>query len=87
MTENLKFIVSPTFWSMVLTVSGGVLVDPNFPTQPWYITLGKWLLGVAGGFTVVGTINRNADKKLDMQRDVARINADVSVKEAEKSIK
>ena len=82
MNKKLEFILSTRFWAMVMASASVVLIDSNFPNQEWYVTLGKFLGLVSTGFVGVGTLDRISDKQLD----VARINADISVKEAEKSI-
>jgi len=63
--EKFAFIYSTRFWSMVITSASVVLVDPTFPTTPWYVAVGKFLGLIAAGFTVIRTVDRNSDKKVE----------------------
>ena len=42
MEDKFAFIFAPRFWAIVLNSVSITLIDPNFPTQPWYVTLGKF---------------------------------------------
>ena len=59
---NLDFLGSNRFWVLLLGSASAVLVDPAFPTQEWYISLGKFLGLVSGGFITIRTVDRLGDK-------------------------
>jgi len=65
MNPKFAFLTSNAFWSNVITSASVTLVDPNFPTQAWYVTLGKFLGLLSIAFTVVRTVDRSADKKVE----------------------
>lgn len=56
---DLSFLASNRFWAIVITSASAVLIDPNFGTQPWYVSLAKFLGLVGAAFTVVRTVDRN----------------------------
>ena len=62
---DLSFLKANRWWFMVFGIAGGILLDPTFPTSPWYVTLGKFLTALGGLHLVVGTVDRNVDKKTD----------------------
>lgn len=59
MNDKFAFLLSTRFWAIVLGSASTVLVSPEFANDEWYVSLGKFLSYVAGGFTVVRTIDRN----------------------------
>ena len=65
MKTQFSFLTSNAFWSNVITSASVTLIDPNFPTQAWYVTLGKFLGILSAAFTVVRTLDRSADKKVE----------------------
>jgi hypothetical protein len=76
MSDDFKFLFKPRFWSMVMAAAGGTLLDPGFPNQTWYISLGKFLVILGGAFTAVGTIDRNfGDKKVEASKIQAGFSA------------
>jgi F0F1-type ATP synthase assembly protein I len=70
-TTTFDFLTSNRFWSIVITSLSAILIDPSTSTQPWYVTLGKFLGILGTQFTIVRTVDRNADKKVE----VAQINS------------
>ena len=62
---KFDFLTSPAFYSNVITSASVTLIDPNFPTQAWYVSLGKFLGLLSAAFTVTRTIDRSVDKKAD----------------------
>lgn len=59
------FVFSNRFWALVGTSASATLVDPSFPTQPWYVSVGKFLGLLGAGFTIVRTVDRVSDKKVE----------------------
>ena len=57
--DQFAFLTSTRFWAIVISSASLTLVDPALPTQAWYVSLGKFLGLIAGGFTVIRTIDRN----------------------------
>lgn len=55
---DLTFLTSNRFIVLVIGSLATVLLDPNLPNQEWYVTLGKFLQIVAGGFIAVRTVDR-----------------------------
>lgn len=55
---KIDFLNSPRFWALILGSASTVLIDPSFPTQEWYISVGKFLGLVSAGFIVVRTTDR-----------------------------
>lgn len=62
--KKFDFLTSVRFWAMVITSGSVVLIDPAFPTQPWYISIGKFLGLVGAGFVTVGTVDRASEQKV-----------------------
>lgn len=62
MTNKYDFLTAPRFWAMVLGSASTVLVT-SFGTEPWYISLGKFLGLLSVGFVTVRTIDRAVDSK------------------------
>lgn len=58
----MEILKAPRFWVMVIGVASAILIDPDFPTNPWYITLGKFLGLVSAGFVTVRTVDRASEK-------------------------
>lgn len=71
MGTRFAFLTSNRFWAIILASLGSLLVDPAFPTQPWYVSLGKFLVLSGTGFTAVRTIDRHADKQVEAATAVA----------------
>ena len=65
MNPKFDFLTSNAFWSNVITSASITLIDPNLATQAWYVTLGKFLGLLSAAFTIVRTIDRTADSKVD----------------------
>lgn len=61
--SKFSFLTSTRFWAVVITAASVTLVDPSFPGQLWYVSLGKFLGLLGAGFTTVRTIDRNAEVK------------------------
>lgn len=59
MNDKFAFLLSTRFWAIVLGSASTILVSPDFATDEWYVSLGKFIGYVATGFTVVRTIDRN----------------------------
>lgn len=57
--DSLEFLTASRFWAGVIMSASIVLVDPAFPNQPWYVSLGKFLGLVAAQFIAVRTIDKN----------------------------
>jgi len=55
---DFSFLTSNRFIVLIIGSVATVLLDPALPTQRWYVTLGKFLQIVAGGFIAVRTIDR-----------------------------
>lgn len=62
MNERFEFLLSNRFWALVLGDASTILLDPDFPTQPWYVTLGKFLVILSGGFIAIRTVDRFGEK-------------------------
>lgn len=58
-TNKFDFIYSTRFWAVVISSVSAVLVQPEFATDEWYVSVGKILGLVSAGFTAVRTIDRN----------------------------
>ena len=58
MNNKFDFIYSTRFYALVLGSASTVLVT-SFGTEPWYISLGKFLGLVSAGFITIRTIDRN----------------------------
>ncbi len=65
MKTKFAFLTSTAFYAIILTSASGVLIDPNFINQPWYVTLGKFFGLLGAQFTVVRTVDRHSDKKVE----------------------
>ena len=76
--SKLKFILAPRFWALVIGALSIYLKTKGIIGEPEMVLIAT----ITAGFITVATADRYSDKQLD----VARINADVSVKEAEKSV-
>lgn len=59
---KFDFLNSERFWFLILGSAGTVLIDPSFPTQAWYASLGKFCGLVAAGFITIRTVDRTAEK-------------------------
>jgi hypothetical protein len=60
---DYSFLGANRFWFMVLGAASAVLVDPELTTQPWYVSLGKFLGLLSAGFVTVRTIDRASEQK------------------------
>lgn len=60
--EWYAFIFSNRFWAMTMTNISLVLLDPAFPADPWYKSVGKFLALEGAGFVTIRTIDRAAEK-------------------------
>lgn len=59
MTKSLvKLLTSYRFWGVVGTAASLILTNPAFLTDPWFVSLGKFLGLVFGGATLVGVADR-----------------------------
>ncbi len=58
----MEFLKATRFWVMLLGCASTILIDPSFPTTPWYLTLGKFLSLVSAGFVTVRTVDRASEK-------------------------
>jgi len=54
----MDFLTSPRFYAMILGSASTVLVT-SFGTEPWHISLGKFLALVSAGFITIATIDKN----------------------------
>ncbi len=72
MTDRFAFLFSNRFWVLLLGAASTVLIDPNFPLQEWYITLGKFLGIVSAGFITINTLDRTSDKKVEAAKITAK---------------
>jgi hypothetical protein len=59
---DISILKASRFWIMVLGVAGAVVADPAFASQKWYVSLSKFVMGVATGFVAVRTIDRHGEK-------------------------
>lgn len=57
-TSKFEFLTSTRFWALVLGSASTVLVT-SFGTEPWYVSLGKFLGLLSAGFITLRTIDRN----------------------------
>ena len=55
---DFSFLTSNRFIVLIVGSLATVLLDPEFPNQEWYISLGKFLQIIAAGFIAVRTIDR-----------------------------
>ncbi len=77
--DEFKFLIKVRFWAMTMANVSVVLLDPAFPGQAWYATVGKFLALEGLTFTAVQTVDRNfGDKKVE----AAKIEANYPPKEA-----
>ena len=60
-TGKFDFIYSTRFWSMVITSASIILIDPALATQPWYVSLGKFLGLLGTGFVTIKTLDRSVE--------------------------
>lgn len=60
---NLDFLGSNRFWALLFTVASGIFLMPDFPTQPWYINLGRFLAALGAGFITIRTVDRHGEVK------------------------
>ena len=66
LSDEFKFLGKVRFWAMVMADASAVLIDPAFPTQAWYVSLGKFLALLGVSFTAIQTLDRNfGDKKVE----------------------
>lgn len=56
------FLTSTRFWAMTLTNVSLVLLDPNFATDKWYVSFGKFCALEGAGFWGTKTIDRLGEK-------------------------
>ena len=63
--KQFSFLLSNRFWSNIITSASVTLIDPNFATQAWYVTVGKFLGLLSAAFTLTATIDRSADKRVE----------------------
>lgn len=59
---DFSFLTSNRFYFLLLGSASAVLIDPNFPTQAWYLNLGKFLGLVSVGFIGIKTVDRASEK-------------------------
>ncbi len=73
---DLSFLTSNRFIVLVLGSIATVLLDPSLPTQKWYVTLGKFVQIVAGGFIAVRTVDRATEvlsnRSLPVEEDTTK---------------
>lgn len=62
MNEQFAFLKAPRFYAMTMANVSLVLLDPNFPTQPWYVSVGKFLALEGSTFTLIRTIDRATEQ-------------------------
>src|SRR3990167_5556365 len=74
----LELLGSSRFWGVVITSASVTLTSPTFITDPWYVSLGKFLGYVAAGATAIRSWDRNSDKALEG----SKIQAGQSVEES-----
>jgi F0F1-type ATP synthase assembly protein I len=55
---DTEFLTSNRFIALIIGSASVVLIDPNFGSQPWYISLGKFLGLVGAGFISIRTVDR-----------------------------
>jgi len=59
MYETIKNTLHSTrFYGMVIASASAVLIDPSFGTQPWYISLGKFLGLLSTGFVLINSVSK-----------------------------
>lgn len=61
MSEQLEFLASNRFWALVLGSASTILIDPNFSTQKWYVSVGKFFGLLAAGFIAIRSLDRTVD--------------------------
>ena len=59
---DLSFLKANRFWALILGSASTILVDPAFPTQVWYVSLGKFFALLSAGFITIRTIDRAAEQ-------------------------
>lgn len=64
MKDKFSFLFSTRFWSAIITSASVVLIDPAFGTQPWYVSLGKFLALLGVQFTIIRTADRASEQKV-----------------------
>ncbi len=82
--SKFSFIFSLRFWALVIGSASTVLVT-SFGTEPWYISLGKFLGLVSAGFISMGTIDKfskkNTTTTVTMPDNVSSVSATTSMSE------
>ena len=78
MNNEFAFLSKMNFWVMVFGAANVTLIDPSFATQPWYVSLGKFLGLVSAGFVTVQQVHRMSDKEVE----VAQIRATAAMETA-----
>lgn len=63
MNDKFAFLLSTRFWAIVLGSVSAIIVQPEFTTDEWYVSVGKILGLVSAGFTTIRTIDRNLGDK------------------------
>lgn len=63
MNDKFAFVYSTRFWAIVLGSISTIIVQPEFATDEWYVSVGKILGIVSAWFTAVKTIDRNLGDK------------------------
>lgn len=58
MPKQLLFLTSTRFWSVVLIALATWLVKDGYITE----SLGTFLQTIAGGYTIIRTVDKSADK-------------------------
>jgi len=59
---NLEFLKSNRFWAGVVGSLSAVLIAPDFTTNPWFVSLGKFLGLLASVFIGIRTVDRLGEK-------------------------
>ena len=65
MKTKFKFLTSPRFWAIVIGAIGLALYQDGIISQAWVTAITT----ITGGFTIVGTFDRNADKKVEAAKE------------------
>lgn len=62
MNKQFEFFTSNRFYAGVIGSASTVLIDPNFATQAWYVSLGKFLGLVSIVFITIRTVDRVSEQ-------------------------
>lgn len=59
---DLQFLRSNRFWAGVVGSASVILISPDFATDVWYVSVGKFLGLLAGVFISIRTVDRFSEQ-------------------------